>query len=178
MTHYHDPHASAFNVQLAPGHALITELWSCTSSATQSIKHGCHFTKFSINAMLYNDNESNTSARRRDVEREELFKLDSPAIVTSPKRQENPPPYGAQHLQDALWKGEQLFLILFDGRNSRETGGNEALPPLWQEFKVLDSQIRYEDNNLYMGSWSRPLPGVRLGKRSKVPLATRTHSEA
>jgi len=60
-----------------------------------------------------------------------------------------------------------LDVILTDHRDSRETGGNEALPPLWKEFKVLGNKTRYEDNNLYMGSWCRPLPGIRLGEQAK-----------
>jgi hypothetical protein len=57
--------------------------------------------------MPRNDDVSSTSARQREVEHEAL--LDSPTIVTSLKRREDPPPYGAQHHQDALWKGEQLW---------------------------------------------------------------------
>ncbi|KAJ8586968.1 WD40 repeat-like protein [Rhizopogon salebrosus TDB-379] len=69
----------------------------------------------------------------------------SPVLLTPGTSEKDPPPYGAQHCQDALWKG-----------------GNDALPPLWQEFKVLDDKSRYIDNSLYMGSWNRPLPGMRL----------------
>ncbi|OAX32771.1 WD40 repeat-like protein [Rhizopogon vinicolor AM-OR11-026] len=65
--------------------------------------------------------------------------------------EEDPPPYGAQHRLHALWEG-----------------GNETLPPLWQEFKVLDDKTRYVDNTLYMGSWNRPLPGVRLDQHGDL----------
>ncbi|KAG2740114.1 WD40 repeat-like protein [Suillus brevipes Sb2] len=51
---------------------------------------------------------------------------------------------GAQHRQDALWEG-----------------GNETLPPLWQQFQLLD-QTEYQDATLVLTSRNRPLPGVRL----------------
>ncbi|KAG2054086.1 WD40 repeat-like protein [Suillus hirtellus] len=58
----------------------------------------------------------------------------------------DPPPYGAQHRQDALWEG-----------------GNEALPPMWHQFKTSsDGATLYQDNTLMIVSRSRPLPGVRL----------------
>ncbi|KAG2060049.1 WD40 repeat-like protein [Suillus hirtellus] len=58
----------------------------------------------------------------------------------------DPPPYGAQHRQDALWEG-----------------GNEALPPMWRQFKTSsDGDTAYQDDMLTMVSWNRPLPGVRL----------------
>ncbi|KAG2034048.1 hypothetical protein BDR03DRAFT_1013782 [Suillus americanus] len=52
------------------------------------------------------------------------------------------PPYGEQHRQDALWEG-----------------GNAALPPQWHQFKVPDGGTRYEDDTLIMTSSNRPLPG-------------------
>jgi len=55
--------------------------------------------------MIHNHNESNTPARLGKAERDAL--LDTPAAVASLKRQENPPPYGEQHRQNALWKGER-----------------------------------------------------------------------
>ncbi|KAG2054083.1 WD40 repeat-like protein [Suillus hirtellus] len=56
------------------------------------------------------------------------------------------PPYGAQHRQDALWEG-----------------GNEALPPMWQQFKTSsDGETLYQDDTLLMVSRNRPSPGVRL----------------
>ncbi|KAJ8586971.1 hypothetical protein M405DRAFT_822470 [Rhizopogon salebrosus TDB-379] len=60
---------------------------------------------------------------------------DSPELLTSLTSEEDPPPYGAQCRQNALWKG-----------------GNDALPPLWQEFEVLNDRTRYVDSKLYMGS--------------------------
>jgi hypothetical protein len=47
-----------------------------------------------------------------------------------------------------------------------EAGGNEALPPLWQQYEVSNN-IQYQDNTLIMVSWNRPLPGVRLGEQRK-----------
>lgn len=60
-------------------------------------------------------------------------------------REQDPPPYGAQHRQDALWEG-----------------GNNAIPPEWEEFKMPDGRTVYQDDSLTMSSWNRPLPGVRL----------------
>ncbi|KAG2059924.1 hypothetical protein BDR06DRAFT_1002987 [Suillus hirtellus] len=85
--------------------------------------------------------ESSISAQRKDGRQEAL--LHSPTFQTGPK---DPPQYGAQYRQDALWKG-----------------GNEALPPMWQQFKTSsDGESRYQDDTLVMVSWNRPLPGVRL----------------
>ncbi|KAJ8584203.1 hypothetical protein M405DRAFT_827201 [Rhizopogon salebrosus TDB-379] len=71
---------------------------------------------------------------------------DSPTRHASLTSAKDLPPYGAQHRQDALWEG-----------------GNEALPPRWHQFNVVDG-TEYQDNNLTMASWNRPLPGVRLGE--------------
>ncbi|KAG2053825.1 WD40 repeat-like protein [Suillus hirtellus] len=87
--------------------------------------------------------EDVASGNQREVEPAAL--LDSPATVAPRKNIKDLPPYGGQHRQDALWQG-----------------GNEALPPMWQQFQVLDHKTLYQDNNLIMGSRNRPLPGVRL----------------
>ncbi|KAG2054200.1 WD40 repeat-like protein [Suillus hirtellus] len=55
------------------------------------------------------------------------------------------PQYGAQHRQDALWEG-----------------GNEALPPMWQQFMTSDGETIYQDDTLVLTSLNLPLPGVRL----------------
>jgi hypothetical protein len=47
-----------------------------------------------------------------------------------------------------------------------EAGGNEALPPRWHQYNVLDRN-RYQDDTLAMVSLNRPLPGVRLGEQRK-----------
>ncbi|KAG2747529.1 WD40 repeat-like protein [Suillus brevipes Sb2] len=88
--------------------------------------------------------ELSTSTQRRDGERGAM--LDSP-VVSAPRRtkEKDPPRYGAQHRQDALWEG-----------------GNEALPPQWHQYQMLDARIYYLDDTLVMISWDRPLPGVRL----------------
>jgi hypothetical protein len=90
---------------------------------------------------------------------------DSPTYVAPLTSVNDPPPYGAQHLQDALWEGEQLSC---DGHwpTKQEVGGNEALPPQWRQFKVVNG-TEYQDDNLIMLSWNRPLPGVRLGEPRK-----------
>ncbi|KAG1842970.1 WD40-repeat-containing domain protein [Suillus subluteus] len=72
-------------------------------------------------------------------------RTDFPALVTPPMSVEDLPPYGVQHFQDARWKG-----------------GNEALPPRWQMFKVLDNKPKYQDDTLLLVSEKRPLPGIRL----------------
>ncbi|KAG2057326.1 WD40 repeat-like protein [Suillus hirtellus] len=59
--------------------------------------------------------------------------------------EKNPPAYGAQHRQDALWEG-----------------GNEAPPPSWYENIWSCGTRTYEDDLLCMYSSRRPLPGVRL----------------
>ncbi|KAJ8582210.1 hypothetical protein M405DRAFT_576930 [Rhizopogon salebrosus TDB-379] len=70
--------------------------------------------------------------------------IDSPTRVAPLTSVKDPPPYGAQHRQDALWEG-----------------GNEALPPRWQQFQV-GGNMGYQDDNLVMSSRNRPLPGVRI----------------
>lgn len=46
---------------------------------------------------------------------------------------------------------------------------------MWQQFQVPDHKTLYQDNNLIMGSWNRPLPGVRLGERRKYNNKRETH---
>ncbi|KAG2059905.1 WD40 repeat-like protein [Suillus hirtellus] len=90
--------------------------------------------------------ESNVSAKHRDGER---ALLNSPLVSAPPSRrtkEKDPPPYGAQHRQTALW----------------EAGGNEALPPQWRQYKLLDDRIAYQDTTLATTSGNRPLPGVRM----------------
>ncbi|KAG2747516.1 WD40 repeat-like protein [Suillus brevipes Sb2] len=84
-------------------------------------------------------------------EREAL--LDSSTTRNRPQATEKePPPYGSQHCQDALWGG-----------------GNEALPPRWQRYKMLDDATLYQDDTLSISSLNRPLPGVRLDNIQLVP---------
>lgn len=87
---------------------------------------------FSVDIMPRKEASSATLENRTDL---------SPVPISA----EDLPPYGGQYFQDALWKG-----------------GNEALPPRWQKFKVLDNKPRYQDDRLLMYSEKRPLPGVRL----------------
>ncbi|KAJ8588425.1 WD40 repeat-like protein [Rhizopogon salebrosus TDB-379] len=93
--------------------------------------------------MLRDKAKSGGSAAPGKVERVAL--VDSPTRVAPLTSAKDPPPYGAQHRQDALWEG-----------------GNEALPPLWQQFKEWNGSTQYQDNILIMTSWKQPLPGVRL----------------
>ncbi|KIK34469.1 hypothetical protein CY34DRAFT_812884 [Suillus luteus UH-Slu-Lm8-n1] len=89
--------------------------------------------------MLNEEAESSTSTRRDEA----LSHL--PTRVAHRTSEKNPPPYGAQHRQEALWEG-----------------GNEALPPRWQQFEGSDGSTRYQDDTLVLESSNRPLPGVRL----------------
>ncbi|KAG2337199.1 WD40 repeat-like protein [Suillus weaverae] len=94
--------------------------------------------------MLHAKAEPSTSAKQKEANRGLLS--DSSGPVAPLKREKNPPPYGAQHRQDALWKG-----------------GNKALPPMWTGSEVEgDSRLPYQDSALFMISSHRPLPGVRL----------------
>ncbi|KAG2741897.1 WD40 repeat-like protein [Suillus brevipes Sb2] len=89
--------------------------------------------------MLNEEAESSTSTRRGEV------LSHSPAYVAHRTSEKDPPPYGAQHRQEALWEG-----------------GNEALPPDWQQFQGSDGATRYQDDTIVLTSSNRPLPGVRL----------------
>jgi hypothetical protein len=85
-----------------------------------------------------------------------------PVLFTSLMSEEDQPPYGALVLNTARMHFGKVSncTVMPTNRLTKEIGGNEAFPPLWQEFKVLDDRTRYVVNNLYMGSWNRPLPGV------------------
>ncbi|KAJ8597835.1 WD40 repeat-like protein, partial [Rhizopogon salebrosus TDB-379] len=101
--------------------------------------------------MLRDKKKSGGSIKREKAKGVSL--VDSPTRVAPLTSVKDPPPYGAQHRQDALWKG-----------------GNEALPPQRQQFKVGDGETEYQDGNLVMPSWNRPLPGVRLDRpRQLIP---------
>jgi hypothetical protein len=91
---------------------------------------------------------------------------DSPTRVAPLMSVKDPPPYGAQHRQDALWEGEQPSCDAH-WPTKQEAGGNKALPPRWQQFKTGGGETRYQDDDLVMGSFNRPLPGVRLGEPRK-----------
>jgi hypothetical protein len=99
---------------------------------------------------------------------------DSPTRVAPLMSVKDPPPYGAQHRQDALWEGEQPSCDAH-WPTKQEVGGNEAPPPRWHQFEV-EGSMRYQDDNLVMTSWNRPLPGVRLGERRKYCEERSTHS--
>jgi hypothetical protein len=90
--------------------------------------------------MLYEEAESSTSASEKD-----------------------PPPYGAQHRQDALWESKEPPCGTHQ-LTQLEAGGNGGLPPLWHQFETSDV-IYYQDDTLTMASSNRPLPGVRLGEQ-------------
>ncbi|KAG2742134.1 WD40 repeat-like protein [Suillus brevipes Sb2] len=89
--------------------------------------------------MLNEEAGSSTSTRRGEA------LLHSSTHVAHRTNAKNPPPYGAQHRQEALWEG-----------------GNEALPPHWQQFEGSDGSTRYQDDTLVITSSERPLPGLRL----------------
>jgi len=61
--------------------------------------------------------ESSMSAKGREV------RLGSSARMRPLAREKDPPPYGAQHRQDALWEGEQIVLgypLTYSTRSRRE----------------------------------------------------------
>ncbi|KAG2737530.1 WD40 repeat-like protein [Suillus brevipes Sb2] len=93
--------------------------------------------------MLSEVSVSSTSVGRRDGQRQAPSKSPAPVALSRTSEKE-PPPYGAQHHQDALWEG-----------------GNDALPPLWHQFQVSDLTV-YQDDTLVIATINRPLPGVRL----------------
>jgi hypothetical protein len=120
---------------------------------------------FAIRAMMFSEaSESSTSAGRRDGQRQAPSKSPAPVVLLRTSEKE-PPPYGAQHRQDALWEGKEPSCETHQFTQS-EAGGNEALPPLWKQFKVSD-KIRFQDDTLTMPSLNRPLPGARLGEQGK-----------
>ncbi|KAG2741882.1 WD40 repeat-like protein [Suillus brevipes Sb2] len=89
--------------------------------------------------MLNEEAESSISTRRGEA------LSHSPTHVAHRMSEKDPPPYGAQHRQEALWEG-----------------GNEALPPRWQQFEGSSGDTQYQDDTLIMASSNRPLPGVQL----------------
>jgi hypothetical protein len=112
--------------------------------------------------MLSEVSESSISAVRTDAQREAPSKSPAPALLlrTSEKQ---PPPYGAQHRQDALWEGKETFCDTYQLTQS-VAGGNDALPPRWQQYKV-SGVIYYRDDTFTMASRGLPIPGVRLGEQ-------------
>ncbi|KAJ8593367.1 WD40 repeat-like protein, partial [Rhizopogon salebrosus TDB-379] len=82
----------------------------------------------------------------------------SPARVARPARTDRPPPYGAQHRQDALW-----------------SEGNDALPPGWHQYQLTDGTAVYQDDNLHIASFHRPLPGVRLDRPRRLIYGCEWH---
>ncbi|KAG1803347.1 WD40-repeat-containing domain protein [Suillus subaureus] len=96
--------------------------------------------------MLRQEAESSTSPRGSEV------LLNSSARMRPVAGEKDPPSYGAQHRQDALWEG-----------------GNGVLPPRWHQYKVPDGRTHYQDDTLVMASSNRPLPGVRLDYLQLVP---------
>ncbi|KAG2054105.1 WD40 repeat-like protein [Suillus hirtellus] len=86
--------------------------------------------------MPHEEAESSMSTRREAPKHSSIYRTSAKYL----------PRYGAQQRQDALWEG-----------------GNEALPPMWQQFKTSsDGRTIYQDDALTIVSLKRPLPGVRL----------------
>jgi hypothetical protein len=115
----------------------------------------------SIEDMLYEEAKSRILMRRGEA------LSHSPTHVAHWTNAKDPPPYGAQHHQEALWEGKQPPCDTTHQLNQLEAGGNGALPPRWQQFKALNGSKRYQDDTLVMMSSNRPLPGVRLGEQRK-----------
>jgi hypothetical protein len=65
---------------------------------------GGHFKPFSIDVMLRDKEKSGGSTKQGKVKGVALE--DSPTRVAPLTSAKDPPPYGAQYHQDALWKGE------------------------------------------------------------------------
>ncbi|KAJ8584191.1 WD40 repeat-like protein, partial [Rhizopogon salebrosus TDB-379] len=99
--------------------------------------------------MLHDKAKSGGLTKRGKVKQVAL--VDSPKYITTLPSAKDPPPYGAQHRQDALWEG-----------------GNEALPPRWQRFEMGDGITQYQDDNLVMVSLNRPVPGVGLDEPGQI----------
>ena len=110
--------------------------------------------------MLNEEAESSTSTRRGEA----LSHL--PTRVAHRTSEKNPPPYGAQNRQEALWEGKQPPCDTHQ-LDQLEAGGNDALPPRWQQYEASDGSTQYQDNTLIMASPNRPLPGVRLGEQRR-----------
>ncbi|KAG2741843.1 hypothetical protein P692DRAFT_201254584 [Suillus brevipes Sb2] len=66
--------------------------------------------------MLSEASGSSTLAARRDKQQQAPSKSPAP-VALLPTSEKEPPAYGAQHRQDALWEG-----------------GNDTLPPLWHHL--------------------------------------------
>ncbi|KAJ8592932.1 hypothetical protein M405DRAFT_811901 [Rhizopogon salebrosus TDB-379] len=69
-----------------------------------TVTPGEHLKPFSIDVMLRNKKKSGRSTTRGKVKRVAL--VDSPTRVAPLTSAKDPPPFGAQHHQDALWEGE------------------------------------------------------------------------
>jgi len=66
-------------------------------------------------------------------------------------------------------------VVISAGWLNKTPGGNEALPPRWQMYEG-SGDVQYQDNDLMIGSWKRPLPGVRLGELIKCCHEQGTYS--
>jgi hypothetical protein len=67
-------------------------------------QHGGHCKRFSLKVMLRGKGKSGGSANRGKMK--PIALVDSPTHVIPLTSATDLPPYGAQHRQDALWKGE------------------------------------------------------------------------
>ncbi|KAJ8583091.1 hypothetical protein M405DRAFT_867315 [Rhizopogon salebrosus TDB-379] len=126
-----------------------------TDVVKPSVDPDGHFKPFSIDVMLGDKAKSGGSTKQGKAKGVAL--VDSPTRVAPLTSAKDPPPYGAQHRQDAFWKG-----------------GNEALPPRWHQFKV-GGNMYYQDDNLVMSSFKRPLPGMNLDNLSPDANGTSHH---
>ncbi|KAG2738062.1 hypothetical protein P692DRAFT_201910484 [Suillus brevipes Sb2] len=128
-----------------PLHRLSAKQGACKYSVQTACLTGFLLPSLSLNiAAMHAKAESSVSAKQRAANKGQPS--DSSRPVAPQKREKYPPPYGAQHRQDALWEG-----------------GNEALPPMWTEYEVEgDGQPLHLDGAVFMTASHRPLPGVRL----------------
>jgi hypothetical protein len=92
--------------------AIVSPPCDCLSPAQSNLEltihphrqQGGHFRPFSINVVLHDKERPGGSTKQGKVKGVAL--VDSPMRVAPLMSAKDPPPYGAQHRQDALWEGE------------------------------------------------------------------------
>ena len=88
---------------ITPTVTTVSPPRNCVSSALNNVQHD-HFKPFSISVMLRDRAKLGGSTKQGKVKGVAL--VDSPARVAPLTTVKDPPPYGAQYRQDALWEGE------------------------------------------------------------------------
>ena len=88
---------------ITPTVTTVSPPRNCLSPALNNLQHD-HFEPFSISVMLRDRAKSGGSTKQGKVKGVVL--ADSQTRVAPLTTVKDPPPYGAQHRQDALWEGE------------------------------------------------------------------------